>query len=198
MYIVKYLQWNQGIIKLNGKSFINLPFENSQALLTHIYQHTKVTYPKFFKMDMLSKLAFLSLEILSPDLESINKNRAAVVLSTHSGSIEVDTKFEESRQAIASPALFVYTLPNIMLGEICIRMKLKGAQMCFIEEKPNPDLLYFYVSDLLGNRDSDGCICGHVEARENSLEATMVWVTSRSFSGSGIIFSPENLRSILI
>ena len=35
-------------------------------------------------------------------------------------------------QSGASPALFVYTLPNIVIGEICIRHHFKGENAFFV------------------------------------------------------------------
>ena len=115
-------------------------------------------------MDLLSRVAFLASEMIIPEAVTESKDHIATILSTTSGCIEVDKKFEESRQTLASPALFVYTLPNIMLGEICIRNGFKGEQMCTIAENADADWFDFYVGDLLQNRDSEACLCGHVEA----------------------------------
>lgn len=147
-------------------------------------------------MDILSKLAFLAVEILSPDLSQINKERVAVVLSTSEGCLEVDKKFEESRSTFASPALFVYTLPNIMLGEICIRHKIKGAQICLIEASVQPELLHFYVSDLLERRRTEACLCGHINATGNRLEAVLAWITPGNPPDPGSVFCLQNLNRI--
>jgi len=164
-----------------------------EHILSRAYERCMIVYPKFFKMDLLSKLAFLSAELLHPDWAHCEKDRVAAVLSTRSGCLEVDKKFDESRRAVASPSLFVYTLPNIMLGEICIRHRIKGEQICFIEEAGNPQLLYDYVSDLLQNRNTDGCICGHAEASGNSLEATLFWVSG---ANAPLVFNEDNLKKI--
>ena len=153
-------------------------------------------YPKFFKMDLLSRVAFLATELLKPDHAVVEKEKIAVVLSTHSGCLEADKKFEESRKTFASPALFVYTLPNIMLGEICIRNGFKGEQMCSIEERFNADWFLFYVSDLLKHREMDACLFGHVEALADKATADLFWVTKAAGNADEIIFNKENLIRI--
>src|ERR1700744_1137470 len=87
-----------------------------------LYNARQCNYPKFFKMDMLCKWALVATEYLfsgNGDIYAgINKDLIAVCLFTAHGSMDVDKRYLDSI-AIASPALFVYTLPNIMLGEIC-------------------------------------------------------------------------------
>ena len=45
------------------------------------YKHLGIDYPKFFKMDALSKLAFLGMEYLLPTLPSEEKEDMALILS---------------------------------------------------------------------------------------------------------------------
>ena len=161
-----------------------------------VYKREQISYPKFFKMDLLSRVAFLATELLNPDYSSIEKEKIAVVLSTYSGCLEVDKKFEESRKDFASPALFVYTLPNIMLGEICIRNGFKGEQMCRVEEQFNPDWFVFYVSDLLNNRETDACLFGHVEAIISKIEVDLFWVSKTGGRAKEMAFNKENLMRI--
>ena len=146
-------------------------------LLSDIYRQTGVTYPKFFKMDMLSKVAFTAASMALPTIIEADKNNIAVVLSTTSGCLDVDKRFDESRAAIASPGLFVYTLPNIMLGEICIAYGFKGEQMCTITDEPDSDYMDFYVKDLLQNRGTEAVLCGHAEATPAGVSAALIWVT---------------------
>ena len=142
-----------------------------------VYEQVGLSYPKFFKMDLLSRVAFVATELLSPDITNLDKERIAVALSSSSGCLDVDKKYNESRKTLASPALFVYTLPNIMLGEICIRHGFKGEQMTTIAEQPDIDWMLFYVNDLLTNRQTDACLLGHAEATEQGISATLLWVS---------------------
>ena len=156
-----------------------------------IYRSLGINYIKYFKMDALSKVAFLASELLLGAAAPTQKSETiSVVLSTAYGCLDVDQKFEESRHSIASPALFVYTLPNIMLGEICIRHKFKGEQLLFVSEVPDYDMMAFYVNDLLHNRGMTACLCGHIDAYADVERADLFWISSEP---KGALFTAENL-----
>jgi hypothetical protein len=157
----------------------------------NFYRQLQYSYPKFFKMDVLCKWAWLGAETLLHDqaafaYEGMDKNRIAVVMATAHGCLEVDKKYQQSMQTIPSPALFVYTLSNIMLGEICIRHGFKGEQMCLVNDRFDSSELYFYVSDLLENRGMDACLCGWVDAVNDEYDVRMFWVVK---DGKGLPFS---------
>ena len=64
-----------------------------------------------------------------------------------------------------SPALFVYTLPNVVIGEICIRNNFKGENAFFIfrdfDRGPEaPAFIANYVNDLLDSGKIKACIAG--------------------------------------
>jgi hypothetical protein len=196
LYINHYIQWRENKIFRDGSLLFSSKEQNPAPIIDEAYQHLGVSYPKFFKMDILSRVAFLASEFLGPDYSGMIKENIGVVLTTHSGCLEVDRKFEESRKSFASPALFVYTLPNIMLGEICIRNGFKGEQMCTIEETFNPDWFMFYVRDLLEKRTTDACLFGHVDALYTHIEVDLFWVSKVAGKKEGIIFDRENLNKI--
>jgi hypothetical protein len=162
-----------------------------------LYQELGINYPKFFKMDILSKVAFLSAEALQPYPENINKENVAVIISTTSGCWEADMQFEKSRETIPSPAVFVYTLPNIMLGEICIRHGFKGEQTCMVHHNANAATLAFMVQDVLHNRGMDACLFGYVDATENNINAVLFWVTKNKETAWAIPFSEPIIKQLL-
>ena len=129
-------------------------------------------------MDILSKVAYLASSIVIPLKITEDKSKIAVVLNSTNGCVDVDKRFNQSRANIASPALFVYTLPNIMLGEICISTGFKGEQMCTLSDKADADWFDFYVNDLLKNRGTKAVLFGHVEATEKGIMATLCWVSA--------------------
>ena len=90
-------------------------------------------------MDMLSRLGFIASELLitAEGKERFAENeQRAVILFNHSSSIHADTSYLESIKApenyFPSPSLFVYTLPNIVTGEIAIRNHYYGETSFFI------------------------------------------------------------------
>ena len=135
LYINRTLVFANGNVSIDGKKiFEQQDNENYVALSKRIFRLLEKPYPKFHKMDRISKLAFLSGELLMKNVsfEKYNPEDIAVIISNSSSTIETDKKFQASIAEIPSPAIFVYTLPNIMVGEICIRHNLKGENLFFI------------------------------------------------------------------
>jgi len=143
-----------------------------------IYQSLQHPYIKFFKMDVLCKWAWLGAEYLlgfgdEALYNGISKERTAVAFFTGKGCLDVDMRYQETVATIPSPALFVYTLPNIMLGEVCIRHGFKGEQVCMVQPSPDFNEIYFYVNDMLAQTDMEACLCGWADA----ADVCFFWVT---------------------
>ena len=163
-----------------------------------LYRRLQYSYPKFFKMDTLCKWAWLGAEALLCSAESslyegIDKNKIAVVLLTSHGCLDVDKKYSETLVTIPSPALFVYTLPNIMLGEICIRHGFKGEQACMVNDAFDSNELYFWVSDLVQKRGMDACLCGWVDTNAGEHDVCLFWVVK---GNNGMNFSTETIQKL--
>ena len=113
---------------------IFLPHNSTgKELLTELYRTYVKEYPKFYKMDMLSRLGFISTELLieAEGLERfVPTDSRAIILFNHSSSIHTDKEYLKTIQVpddyFPSPSLFVYTLPNIVTGEIAIRNMYAG------------------------------------------------------------------------
>ncbi len=93
--------------------------------LDELYRQNGIRYPKFHKMDGLCKLAFIAAEkLLGVSDCAENQSDTAVLLVTKTGCDSNDIKYMDtisSEEFFPSPAIFVYTLPNIATGEIAIR-----------------------------------------------------------------------------
>lgn len=172
-----------------------------QEFLLSVYKHFDIKYPKFYKMDNLSKLGWLAVEILLKD--SFNAllykpEEIGVVLANANSSLDTDVKYFESTKAIASPALFVYTLPNIMMGEMCIRHNFKGETCFFIFEKFDAGFIQQYVSNLINNDTLHACICGWVELLDDQYKAVVFLIESDPASSASIanLFTTENIIKI--
>lgn len=141
------------------------------------FRHIKPGYPKFFKMDEISKLGFLAAETLLSKitLTEEEKESTAIILSNSCSTIVTDTKHQSSIEDydsfFPSPAVFVYTLPNIMTGEISIRHKLKGENAFFIVEKFSPELIANHINSLFLTNKIKSAIGGWVNHSSNSYEA---------------------------
>lgn len=118
------------------------------SLLTSLYKQMIGNYPKFYKMDGLSRLGFVASEILlnaekgETDVERREEEgerlleERAIIFFNHSSSIASDRNYKESindkDNYFPSPSIFVYTLPNIVTGEIAIRNHFHGETSFFI------------------------------------------------------------------
>lgn len=141
-----------------------LPFKTNRATLESLYEELKINYPRFFKMDFLCKSVFLAAEYMVQKMGNLNPH-CAVVLSTSHGSLDSDHLFHTSLKSIPSPSHFVYTLPNIMIGELSIRHTLRGESALFVTPHFNPELLLNYAQTLGGQ-----VLCGWANVVEDCPE----------------------------
>lgn len=106
------------------------------SLLTSLYKQMIGNYPKFYKMDGLSRLGFVASEILLHAEKGETDEERAIIFFNHSSSIASDRNYKESindkNNYFPSPSIFVYTLPNIVTGEIAIRNHFHGETSFFI------------------------------------------------------------------
>jgi hypothetical protein len=129
---------NQGIM-LNNDVIYRPDNKLGSELLVDAFKTLGLNYPKFYKMDNLCKLAVLATELLLRNTDFAGKYKPediAVIVSTANSSLDTDRRYWDSVVAGApSPSLFVYTLPNVMLGEICIRWVIKVENTCLASEQ---------------------------------------------------------------
>ncbi len=137
---------------------------------------------KFFKMDNLSKLGYVaSCKLLKGiDLTDISQSRVGVILANRSSSLDTDIKHQSIVDAKleegASPAVFVYTLANIVAAEISIKHKFQGELMFFVNENKCMDYLYNYSKDLINRDICDAVLYGWCELLQNdyNLELKLI------------------------
>lgn len=144
------------------------------------YQYLEIGYPKFFKMDNLSKLAFLAAELLLKDQNQNEENNTALLFANQSSSLDTDVKYQNSisdkENYFPSPAVFVYTLANICLGEISIRHQLKSENSFFIFDAFNPDFMADYANILIETGKADHVLCGWTEFFNEDYKAFLYLV----------------------
>ncbi len=197
-YIHSYCRLQNGHAVLNGEI---IPVTNSESFtdfMKGLYQHLQLDYPKFFKMDELCKLAFMATELTLKDfpvLES-KEGETAVVLANSSSTLETDRKHQESIQDeenyFPSPAVFVYTLPNITIGEITIRHKLKGENTFFVTEKYETGFMSHYVNSLLQNNKAEKVLTGWINYGPEGYDG-FIYVVGKEKKGLSMEHSEENV-----
>lgn len=145
---------------VNGKS---IPFDS----LTGLYRLIIGDYPKFFKMDGLCKVGVLAAELCLKKLSATDKATTAVILFNHGGSFAADRAYQQTIADTAdyfpSPSLFVYTLANIVTGEIAIRHKIYGETSFYIMPRKDDALIEKTVSDSLLTSSPSHILYGWVE-----------------------------------
>ena len=169
-------------------------FSTFAGFLKALYKKEQLSYPKFYKMDSLSKLGFLTSEKLLTEsnvLDHYLKEEIGIVIFNSSASLDTDIGFQKTIQDksnyFPSPSVFVYTLPNIMIGEICIRHKIKGENAFLVSEKFDADLLIDNVTSMMESDRIQACLCGWVEILGDDYESILFLVEKES-----LVFGKEN------
>ena len=179
-YIKSWCSIRNGKIILDGKDIVVSESIDFAEFLKQAYKTLEVNYPKFFKMDSLSKLAFLGAEILLKSQIVSEENGIALLFANKSSSLDTDVKYQQSisdkQNYFPSPAVFVYTLPNICLGEISIRHQLKSENSFFIFDAFNPAFMADYANILMQTGKAEKVLCGWVEFFQNDYNAFLYLV----------------------
>lgn len=195
MQIINHCKISNGKIVATNEVLFTSEENNLQPFLKFFYKSRNFAYSKFYKMDAQCKLAFIASEVLllNFDRTKYKDEEIAMVFSNSESTLATDMAYWESTQEIASPALFVYTLPNILMGEIAIRNKIKGENGFFISEKYDPSLLFQQTELVFLNTSTQIAIVGWVNyENEKSYEAKL-FLVSKEDKGMET-FNIENLN----
>ena len=187
---------NNTVSKNGEKLFETEHSQNAEDFLLAAYQYFNINYPKFYKMDNLCKLGIIATEILlkEQNFENDDPFSTAIVLSNSNSSLDADIRYYDSTANIPSPALFVYTLPNIVIGEISIKYSFKGENAFFIFEKFDAGFITQYVNNLLEISGVKKCICGWVDFLKKDYDAVLFLVEKSTNDKPA--FTKENLNNI--
>jgi hypothetical protein len=184
-FIQSYSHIKNNTVSLNGTVLFENASEEFSAFIKAAYKALDTAYPKFFKMDSLSKLAFLATHVLLKDItsETNKEHNIAIVLSNRASSLDTDRKHQASivnkEDYFPSPAVFVYTLPNICIGEISIKYRLFSENSFFIFDHFNAEYLNDYTNSLFLNNKAEKVLCGWVEFDAENYEAFLYLVADK-------------------
>ncbi len=180
LVVTTYCTIKAGKINLNGKIDFESEDTDFRKFIRTAYRHYKIDYPKFFKMDNLSKLGFLSAELLLKDrplTEFYSPGDIGILIENRSSSLETDEKHQEAindrNNYFPSPKIFVYTLPNIMAGEISIRHKIRGENSIFLFDHFDTAFIVDYIKALFDEHAIQSCIGGWVECYHEFYESLL-------------------------
>lgn len=152
-----------------------------ESFLTQLYRKYGMGYPKFFKMDVLCRVGLIASELLlaaEGGERFVPRADRAVILFNRNTSLHADRSFQatiaDAEDFYPSPSVFVYTLPNIVTGEIAIRHKIGGETSFLIFPDFAPERLErIAVQTLAANPELKHLICGWVDYDEERCDVRM-------------------------
>ncbi len=196
--ITTYCRIKNDSYSVNGKDFSLTQEENLSALLLQLYKSLGIDYAKFHKMDLLAKTAFLGSELIIKNthhLDNTKDDEVALCFANRESSAYSDANFIKSyaEDGNPSPSHFVYTLPNILLGEIAIKNKWYGENLFLIFPKFDAQEFTEQANVLLAT-SSKSCLCGWINVTGKELDAFFFLVENNEVKGE--LLSPENLLKL--
>ena len=148
--------------------------------LSRLYRNIGMNYPKFFKMDRLCKAGILGAEMLLKDYDFDHENVKAdwgIVLMNSASSLDNDRRYQETIATdnyYPSPAVFVYTLANIVTGEIAIRHKIGGESSFYVMPEYKQELIEEIIGQAFtANPELTHIVCGWVDVDGEECEVSM-------------------------
>lgn len=177
-YISAYTTVFDRQVAINGEVVYSSEASSFATFVKEAVKNIQVDYPKFYKMDNLSKLTFTAGEYLLRNRATVEDT--AVILANRSGSLDTDSRHWETIQDetnyYPSPAIFVYTLANICVGELCIRHHLLAENAFFVSDGYDAKSLHAYAAYLLLSGKASRVLCGWVELFGEEYKAVMYTV----------------------
>ncbi|HEY2952233.1 MAG TPA: hypothetical protein VGK40_06615 [Verrucomicrobiae bacterium] len=112
---------------------------------------------RFGRLDLASQLALLAVESLGINFDLQPRDRIGICLAARAGSLATDFDFWRGRDIVGgpSPTLFAYTLPSTAIGEIAIRHRLTGPNLCLVGE----DVILSEARELILRGEAEACLC---------------------------------------
>ena len=194
-----YVLIKEGRVMYNDVVLFQLPDAAPAIFFNELYNALHINYPKFFKMDNLCKTVFLATEVLLKDRSLTGKYKAeetGIVFSNANSSIDADVRYYQSSMLAPSPALFVYTLPNVAIGELCIRHGIKGETACFVFDIFDSVFQAWYVDMLLETIGTKACISGWADFCDEKFEAFFYLLEAETDNKLSIKHNSENIDKL--
>jgi 3-oxoacyl-(acyl-carrier-protein) synthase len=157
---------------------------------------------RFGRMDVMSQLVLLSVEWLGVAFDAMPRERIGICLATRAGSVSTDVEYWKGRNTAGglSPTLFTYTLPSAAIGEVAIRHRLTGPNLCFVGDDA---ALLAEAGDMIRRGETEACLCvacDSITAAAAELIRAPVAAQARALflecDREGLELSPENGRDM--
>ena len=145
--------------------------------LDAIYQQSIEHYAKYLKMDPLCRLGYVATELIAKQ-QPLGTDCAIAVFS-HAGSLLNDIRYQNTISEFPSPALFVYTLPNIVSGEIAIRHQLRTETSCYLLPFADWDMIDKIAALTLASTGYQNILYGWLETNNEGFYADWRLATTK-------------------
>jgi 3-oxoacyl-(acyl-carrier-protein) synthase len=123
---------------------------------------------RFARMDLMCRLGLMAAEMLDAGFDVMaeaRRERMGVCVESFTGSLDTDIRFVQTPR----PSIFAYTLPSSVIGEICIRYRLKGPILCLVSPDAAGNNAGVEAADWLQAGDADTCLCLGCEAMDREV-----------------------------
>jgi 3-oxoacyl-(acyl-carrier-protein) synthase len=181
---------------------MNDPIISAASMVSGDDLRTARLGPRFGRMDLACQLALLAVESLGINFDLHPRERVGICLTARTGSLSTDAEYWSGLDIAGglSPTLFTYTLPSAALGEIAIRHRLAGPNLCLVGEDTT---LLIEAGDMIRRGEADACVCVFCDATTEAAAAFVpapanarayaVWVERGS---EGMAELPKNSRDM--
>lgn len=170
----------EGRLTVNGETTIEEVSTDFGLFAREVY-HQQESNMKFFKMTNMCKMGYLAANYLLKDL-TYEPYEVAIVMSNRSSSLDADLthwRIYNRDGQTASPAAFVYTLPNIVMGEIAIKNGIKGETTFIVTDTKDDRQVRDYARLLLSEGKYKYVLTGWCELLEEEYELDIELLTSK-------------------
>lgn len=145
-----------------------------QPLLTELFKKYVPDSPKFYKMDAFSRLAFVAVGLLLKNRPVVGApETTSILLFNRTSSIVADRQhlgtFPSAEEFYPSPSVFLYTLPNVVLGEIAIKYGIKGETTFVILPDKDENQIEMIKDAVLSNSSPESLIYGWADCCDESV-----------------------------
>jgi hypothetical protein len=188
-------------VLLNGDTYYEADDKSCPAhdFFSAVFGRMGADYRKFYKMDALSKLGFIASELLLKGVDKgAPKEDVGMALFNRSSSLETDCRYHKTirdkNNFFPSPSEFVYTLPNIVTGELAIRNKIYGETAFYITSDFQSDTVCETIDNMINFAGMKYVLAGwtEVDAFTGEFDCLMLLCEAGNVSGPESVIDTES------
>lgn len=168
-----------GKILVNGEEVFALQTAEVGDFLSQAFKNLGQAYPKFYKMDRLCQLGVLGTEYLLREVKfDFGDEDVSLYFVCGNSSLDSDSRHQRliAQGAHVSPAVFVYTLPNIVLGEVAIKNKWYGENLLILEPSFDKQNWLNEAKRIIASGKAKYCLGGWIDAFEEKIQLEIYMV----------------------